>query len=231
MDNFLLDKLTAIRYRLKVIDAGSTEGNHTVASYAVTTIILLSIVLIALLLVRPTITAVQGGKILAFIAFFILPIVGTVLGASIHLENSTSTHFCLSCHVMDPYGKSLYIDDRTYLPAGHFQNNRIPRKQACYTCHTNYTIFGDASSKMRGLKHLYVYYFKGAPTKIALYEPFNNRECLHCHAGARSYEETSPHKEMKEQLAGNDMSCLTCHNKIHDVENIDKTKLWKGLGT
>jgi hypothetical protein len=86
------------------------------------------------------------------------------------------------------------------------------------------------NSKIRGLKHLYVYYLKGAPTKIALYEPFHNRECLHCHAGARSFEETTPHKEMKEQLAGNDMSCLTCHNKIHDVKNIDKAKMWKGPG-
>jgi cytochrome c-type protein NapC len=198
------------------------------ANYAVITIILISILLIGLLLVRPTITAVQGGKILAFIAFFILPIVATGLGASIHLQNSTSTQFCLSCHVMEAYGKSLYIDDSTYVPASHLQNNRIPKEHACYTCHTNYTIFGDASSKMRGLKHLYVYYFKGAPTKIALYAPFNNRECLHCHAGARSYEETTPHKEMKEQLAGNDMSCLTCHNKIHDAANIGKIKLWKG---
>lgn len=201
------------------------------ANYAVATIIFLSIILIGLLLVRPTITGAQGGKILAFIAFFILPIVATGLGASVHLEHSTSTRFCLSCHVMEAYGKSLYIDDPTYIPAAHFQNNRIPKEQACYTCHTHYTIFGDANAKIRGLKHLYVNYFKGPPTNIALYEPFHNRECLHCHAGARSYEETTPHNEMKEQLAGNDMSCLTCHNKIHNVVNIDKTKQWKGPGT
>ena len=131
---------------------------------------------------------------------------------------------------MEPYGKSLSIDDLTHLPAAHFQNNRIPREQACFTCHTNYTMFGDINSKMRGLRHVYVYYLK-APTKIALYQPFYNRECLHCHANARSYEETTPHKEMKEQLATNAMSCVTCHNKIHDAANIDKAKLWKGPGT
>jgi cytochrome c-type protein NapC len=200
------------------------------ANYAVLAIILLSIILIGLLLVRPNITAAQGGKILAFIAFFVLPIVTTVLGASIHLEHSTSTQFCLSCHVMQAYGKSLYIDDPTYVPAGHFQNNRIPKEQACFTCHTDYTMFGDVNAKMRGLKHLYVYYLKTPPKKLTLYEPFKNRECLHCHANARSYEETTPHKEMKEQLAGNDISCLTCHNKIHDVANIGKTKLWKEPG-
>lgn len=200
------------------------------ANYAVATLIALSIILIGLLLLRPTVTAAQGGKIVAFIAFFILPIVATVLGASIHLENSTSTQFCLSCHVMEARGKSLYIDDPKYVPAAHFQNNRIPKDHACFTCHTDYTMFGDVNAKMRGLKHLYVYYIKGAPSKLALYEPFKNRECLHCHANGRSYEETTPHKEMKDQLTNNDMSCLTCHSKIHDVANLDKQKMWKGPG-
>ena len=33
---------------------------------------------------------------------------------------------------------------------------------------------------------------------------------------------------MREQLGANEMSCLTCHNKIHDVQKVDKLKLWKG---
>jgi cytochrome c-type protein NapC len=200
------------------------------ANYAVLALIALSIVLIGLLLRRPSLTDVQGGKVLAFVAFFILPIVATTLGASIHLEHSTTTQFCLSCHVMENHGKSLFIDDPTYLPAAHFQNNRIPREHACYTCHTDYTLFGDVNAKLRGVKHLYVYYLKTPPAKLALYEPFKNRECLHCHANGRSYEETTPHKEMKEQLTNNDMSCLTCHAKTHDVANIDKMKIWKGSG-
>lgn len=208
----------------------ATERNSLLANYAVVTIIVLSIILIALLQIRPSITAAQGGKIIAFIAFFILPIVATVLGASIHLEQSTSTQFCLSCHVMEAHGKSLYIDDPSYLPAAHFQNNRIPKEQACFTCHTGYTMFGDVNAKIRGLRHIYVYYLGTIPDKLALYEPFKNRECLHCHANARSFEETTPHKEMREQLVANDMSCLTCHNKVHDVANIDKTKQWKGPG-
>jgi len=178
------------------------------ATQAVVTIILLSIVLIGLLTFRPSLTAVQGGKILAFMAFFILPVIATVLGASIQLEHSKSTQFCLSCHTMEPYGKSLFVDDPSYIPASHFQNNRIPRDQACFTCHTHYTMFGDLHAKVRGLKHLYVYYFKEIPPKLALYESYKNRECLHCHANARSFEEKSPHKEMRAQLISNEMSCL-----------------------
>jgi len=200
------------------------------ANYAVATVIVLSIILIGLLLLRSSMLAAPGGKIIAFIAFFILPIIATVLGASIHLENSTSTKFCLSCHVMETHGESLYIDDPKYIPAAHFQNNRIPKDHACFTCHTDYTMFGDVNAKLRGLRHLYVYYIKGAPAKLALYEPFKNRECLHCHANGRSFEDTSPHKEMKAQIVADEMSCITCHSKIHDEANIDKLKKWKGPG-
>jgi cytochrome c-type protein NapC len=197
------------------------------ADHAVTILIILSVVLIGLLIVRPSLTAVTGGKILAFIALFILPISALALGSVAHLQHATSTSFCLSCHTMEAYGKSLRIDDPTYLPASHFQNNRIPTNQACYTCHTNYAMFGGLKAKIGGLKHLYIYYLGTAPAKIALYEPYNNRECLHCHAGARVFEESSPHKDMRAQLGGNEMSCLTCHNKIHDAQHVDQIKVRK----
>jgi cytochrome c-type protein NapC len=197
------------------------------ANHAVTALIILSIILIGLLIVRPSLTAARGGKILAFIALFILPITALALGSAVHLEDAKSTAFCLSCHTMEPYGKSLRIDDPTYIPAAHFQNNRIPRSAACYTCHTNYTMFGGAKAKLGGLKHLYVYYSGTVPAKLALYEPYNNRECLHCHAGARSFDESSPHKDIREQLGSNEMSCVTCHNNIHDVQHAGQIKLWK----
>lgn len=198
------------------------------ADHAVTILIILSVILIGLLIIRPSLTAVPGGKILAFIALFILPITALALGSAVHLKEAKSTGFCLSCHPMEAYGKSLRIDDPTFIPASHFQNNRIPRSEACYTCHTNYTMFGGVKAKLGGLRHLYIHYFKTVLPKLALYEPYNNRECLHCHAGARSFEETSPHKEMRDQLDANDMSCLTCHNKVHDVQHADQLKLWKG---
>jgi len=215
---------------LSLYSNSKSGENILVQNLAVATLVLLNVILIGLMLARPSLTNAQGGKILAFISFFILPIIATGLGAAIHLEHSTSTQFCLSCHVMENHGRSLYIDDPSYIPAAHFQNNRIPREHACFTCHTDYAMFGDVKAKMRGLKHLYVYYLSTPPAKLALYEPFKNQECLHCHTNARSFEETSPHKEMKEQLTANDMSCLTCHNKIHDVANIDKAKKWQGPG-
>jgi cytochrome c-type protein NapC len=192
-----------------------------------TAIVVVTIALIGLLVLRPSLVAARGGKILAFLSLFVLPLVVTGLGTSAQIERSKSTRFCLSCHVMEPYGQSLRVDDPSYVPARHFQNNRVPRDAACFTCHTNYTLFGDYKAKLRGLRHVYVNYIGTIPKQIKLYEPYNNRECLHCHGGARAFEENEVHQPVRDDLAKNTTSCLECHDKIHDVHGLAGVKLWK----
>ena len=86
----------------------------------------LSIALIGALVLRPSITTTRAGKILAFVALFILPLLSAAMGGSEHMERSKQTQFCLSCHIMEPYGKSLLVDDPSHLATAHFQNNRVP---------------------------------------------------------------------------------------------------------
>jgi cytochrome c-type protein NapC len=193
--------------------------------------ILLAISLVLIILIKPSVTLTQAGKVFAFLSLFIFPVMAAMMGSSAHIEHSKSTGFCLSCHVMAPYGRSLYVDDSEYLAANHFQNNRVPRSQACFTCHTDYTLYGDIHSKLRGLKHVSVQYFGTIPKKVKLYNPYNNRECLHCHLGARSYEEGATHNEESNRLAlirGNKVSCISsgCHNIVHNVAELDKVKFW-----
>ena len=118
------------------------------------------------------------------------------------------------------------MDDPSYIPAAHFQNHRVPADQACYTCHTDYAMFGTIHAKLNGLHHVYVYWFGTPMDPIQLYRPYNNRECLHCHAGARSFEEQPVHQAMRDQLTANNPSCLTCHNLVHNVGELDKAKFW-----
>jgi cytochrome c-type protein NapC len=188
-----------------------------------------------LVAIRPDLTRAKGGKILAFFALFLLPAAAMFGGFSSQLAHAQSTEFCLSCHVMTDYGRSLQMDDPSYLPAVHFQNNRVPRERACYTCHTDYAMFGGVRSKLRGLRHLYVQYFGTIPEpgKIQLYQPYNNRECLYCHGGARNFEEQSAHikkPELLRQMKENELSCATsrCHEFVHDVESLADVPLWKG---
>ena len=203
---------------------------------AIVILVLFSAALAGALVARPAATATRTGKILAFGVLFFLPVFALAIGMDNEMERSKSTAFCLSCHIMDSYGKSLHIDDPSYLAAAHFQNHRVPADEACYTCHTNYAMFGTFKAKMGGLRHLYVYYLKKMPLpeNIKLHEPFNNRECLHCHLGARSFEQGATHNADPDTLPAvkaNKLSCISsgCHDVVHNVGRWgDKVKFWDG---
>lgn len=186
-----------------------------------------AIVLILFLVRRPGTMRSATGKILAFVAFLVLPAVFTTIGTRKHLDYATSTQFCISCHEMGRYGDSLLRDDLDYIPAAHYQNNWIPRGKECYACHTSYTMFGGIGAKLRGLKHVYVHYLGSIPDEIELYEPYQNRECLHCHEQARSFQESEDHIALMEDLISEEISCLDCHDSMHEVESIEGAELWK----
>jgi nitrate/TMAO reductase-like tetraheme cytochrome c subunit len=189
-------------------------------------IIVLTIALIAFIILRSSITAEKGGKIIAFVGFFILPIMAVAIGGSVQLEKSKATDFCLKCHDMEPYGESLFIDDSDYIPANHFQNNLIPSDKACFTCHTSYTMYGGMKRKLQGLKHVYIYYLGKVPEKIELYDPYENRECLHCHDGARSFVENPIHTSVETEIQTDEISCLDCHGQIHNVTKLAELPKW-----
>jgi hypothetical protein len=115
----------------------------------------LSLALVFLLIARPSLTITWEGKILAFFALFLLPLLCTVVGFSDHMERSKQTTFCLSCHIMEPYGKSLSVDDPHYLriiafrptkPATHATRTMpstgafVPNGAACITSGCNISV-------------------------------------------------------------------------------------------
>ena len=138
----------------------------TFMTFGIVGIIAVTIGLVVLVMMRPSIGADMGGKILILFVFFLLPVVAIAIGTSAQMERSKKTESCRSCHVMEPYVKSLYIDSKEYIPAFHFQNNLVPEDIACFTCHTTYTMFGDITAKMRGVRHLYLYYRGKVPEQI-----------------------------------------------------------------
>ena len=72
------------------------------------------------------------------------------------------------------------------------------------------------------------------PEEIKLYKPFNNRECLHCHLGARKFEESQRHQRVPNQLQlmkSGELSCLSsgCHEIVHDIGSLKDNVFWKEL--
>ncbi|MGB6877361.1 MAG: NapC/NirT family cytochrome c [Candidatus Acidiferrales bacterium] len=190
-----------------------------------------TILLALVFLIRPSITVGPAGKIVAFIGLAILPALCLVGGMNTHIQRSETTRFCTSCHVMVPYGRSLYVDDPSYIPAAHFQNHRVPADMACYSCHADYTIYGPLKDKLQGLKRIYMQYVSTPPNPASIRIPggFKNAQCLHCHLGARSFEENPIHSAVMVSLTSNQMSCISsgCHDTIHNVAGLSHEKFWR----
>src|SRR5690606_25698808 len=56
--------------------------------------------------------ATRGGWIAIGLVVCALPALASTLGTSYAVTASSSTEFCLECHEMEDYGRSLFIDDR-----------------------------------------------------------------------------------------------------------------------
>jgi cytochrome c-type protein NapC len=194
-------------------------------------VLVIAFLMLLPLLVHPSLTVRRGGRVFAFMAIVVLPVIAGFAGLIEHMERSKTVAFCTSCHVMKSYGRSLHIDDLDHLAGKHFQYGRVPRETACFSCHTNYTLYGDYTAKLRGLRHVWVQYLGTIPKQIHLYEPYNNRECLHCHDGARSFEEAVTHRSEPGRLdaiRANRQSCVTsgCHGIVHDAAKVDSFPAW-----
>ena len=192
-------------------------------------LIVLSVVLAGIFLARPSITAGATGKILAFLGLFILPALCIAGGMSTHMQRSEQTRFCISCHSMDPYGRSLYVDDPKYIPAAHYQNHRVPVDQACYACHADYTIFGPLRDKLLGVTRIYMQYVSTPPNPIRIPGGYNNAQCLHCHGSARNFEESAIHSAIMDTLKSNQLSCISsgCHDTVHNTAELSHAKFWR----
>ena len=189
-------------------------------------LVVLTIVLAGVFLVRPAITVGATGKILAFVGLCILPTLCIGAGMSFHLQRSQQTAYCVSCHSMESHGQSLHVLDTSYIPAQHFQNHLVPPRQACYTCHTDYTMYGPLKDKLKGLRYLYMEYVSTPPKTIHLDGKYSNSQCLHCHAGMRTFNENLTHTAIMGSLNTNRVSCISCHNMIHNASEVSQMKMW-----
>ena len=85
------------------------------------------------------------------------------------------------------------MDGKRALAAVRYQSRLVGRDSTCYSCHKDYGLFGDVKAKMNGLRHVWAHYVTGVPEHLALYQPFPNANCLHCHDDARRCLENPPH--------------------------------------
>jgi cytochrome c-type protein NapC len=167
------------------------------------------------------------GRLVLLVAVVALPLLLSAGNLSYGLHESSTTHFCLSCHEMQRHGRSLFADDKQALAAAHYQNRLVDRETVCYACHKDYALFGDVTAKLNGLRHVWAHYVSGPPAKLALYRPYPNSNCLHCHDDSRRFLEAPPHRPLLDALTAGSTSCLSCHRVAHDMGKVDADQLWQ----
>jgi cytochrome c-type protein NapC len=167
------------------------------------------------------------GRVVLLVGLVALPILLSAGNISYGFHQSSTTTFCLSCHEMQDYGKSLFVDSKQAVAAVHYQNRLVDRETVCYSCHKDYAMFGDVTAKLNGLRHVWAHYIAGVPKKIELYHPYPNSNCLHCHDDMRRFMEGPAHKPIMSALYAGTTSCLSCHRIAHDMAKVQADNFWQ----
>ncbi|HSI05307.1 MAG: NapC/NirT family cytochrome c [Myxococcota bacterium] len=177
--------------------------------------------------------AATGGPLLLLLCAILLPASAAVVGVASGIERSQRTEFCTSqCHEMEPFARSLTVDDSEYLAATHVQRGLVPRDRACYTCHTDYAMFGGFKAKLNGFRHVLVHYLGTIPEHPKLYAPYANANCLHCHDGTRAFLKVKAHAKVDDggfaALRAGSTSCVAagCHDVVHATETLGDAEIW-----
>lgn len=162
-------------------------------------------------------------KLTLFFGIAVLPITSAMATNLVGFQTTQTREFCGSCHVMEPYTEDSANPDSTSLPSRHARNEMFGDHN-CYGCHSDYGLAGMVTTKMNGMKHVWVYYTEArlwpreAGERIHLYKPFNNKNCTRCHSMTTPYfEGVRDHVGAQDDLRSGATTCASggCHGPAH----------------
>ena len=143
----------------------------------------------------------------------VLPTVVAFLATAHGMSESMKTEACGACHIMDGHFADLRNPKSDSLAAVHYKNRYI-QENHCYTCHSDYGMFGSMSAKLEGFGHVVHNTTGHYPKPIKIAHPYSNLRCLNCHAGSQKFLTKHEPDELA-KLAANKDSCLDCHGPAH----------------
>jgi NapC/NirT cytochrome c family, N-terminal region len=163
---------------------------------------------------RRGVTAISKALLLGGI--LVIPIVVSVFATAHGMEQSMKTEACGSCHVMESHLSDLRDPNSDSLAATHYKNRYI-QENHCYTCHSDYGMYGTISAKLAGLGHSWRNLTGRYEVPIKIRVPYSNLRCLTCHGGARTFLAKHDKDQISNLMSGKD-SCLDCHGPAHKAE-------------
>jgi hypothetical protein len=180
----------------------------------------LSVLAVALVgyytLVRRSEPVEPTGRWLLMLGFVILSPLAYALNLGLAVSGAKPVAFCNSCHVMNAYVDDLKNPDSEHLASLHYQFRWIADHQ-CYTCHSDYGLFGDIEAKLAGLRHVWFYNVGGYEVPLKIRGTYDNQRCLFCHGPVQSYRDVPEHEKNAPAIAASEKSCTggSCHVSPH----------------
>jgi cytochrome c nitrite reductase small subunit len=162
------------------------------------------------------------SKAMLFGAILVLPVMVVFLATAHGMQESMTVDACGACHAMESHVADLRNPKSDSLAAVHYKNRYIQDDQ-CYTCHSDYGMFGTVSAKLEGLGHVYHNLTDTYEKPIKIRKPYSNVRCFGCHYGAQNFLAKHDKDEIPNLVSGKD-SCLDCHGPAHHAEEAPATK-------
>ena len=163
------------------------------------------------------------SKELMFFSVGVVPLALVFFAYTYGMTASEKVEACASCHIMAPWVNDLHDGKSDTLAAVHFKNRYI-QENHCYTCHSDYGMFGTMHAKWEGLGHIARYSTGIYELPIKIAHPYPNWRCLNCHAASQKFLDPKKHpKEDIPDLMSGKTSCIDCHGPAHPPqEKVEK---------
>jgi hypothetical protein len=124
---------------------------------------------------------------------------------------------------MAPIVESVHAPGES-LAAIHVTRGILPETEACYRCHSGYGLSGGFTAKLRGMEHMVRAAVGAVRYPLRLYEAYDVRQCLGCHAQTIRFRTVEAHQSLplQQALITGSLGCTgSCHPPAHPEDTLN----------
>ena len=154
------------------------------------------------------------ARMLLFIGVCCVPFPAVLMSAAVGLEQSKAVAFCSSCHVMGAFVADMRDAASGSLSALHFRNRYI-QDEHCYSCHTDYGLFGTLEAKVGGMTHVWNEFAGAGSGTVRPKTNYRFTICLNCHGQSSKFINQKGHAGVVNKVVSGQSACTECHARSH----------------
>jgi nitrate/TMAO reductase-like tetraheme cytochrome c subunit len=154
------------------------------------------------------------ARLLLFIGVCCVPFPAVMMSAAVGLEQSKAVAFCKSCHLMGAFVTDMEDAGSSSLSALHFRNRYI-QEEHCYSCHTDYGLFGTLEAKVGGMAHVWSDFAGAGSGTVRPKTNYRFTICLNCHGQSAKFIRQKGHAGVVDNVVNGRADCTQCHARSH----------------